>query len=179
MKLQLQAELFRRYPCFFRTPGKRLVQLNSGVDDAHLVQAAEPFDEWGVECGDGWFNLIDRLCRECEREIERLDSLGVPRERWPRVAQIKEKFGSLRFYARGCLPEELRELIQEISEKSRLTCELCGAFKKSRAAEAWHSTTCDDCTRKPAEQPLAFDKQFHAQLQVLLASRTDRGPRVV
>lgn len=176
MKLELQAELFHRYPCFFRKPGKRFFELDSVSNTEELIQDGGPFDDWGVECGDGWFSLVDRLSCECEKEIERLKSLGVPKERWPRVAQIKEKFGSLRFYTRGSLPDELRERILKVSEEeSRCTCELCGAPRKPGSREAWHPTTCDDCADKSAEQAMAQDEHLYARLQTMLASRTGCG----
>jgi len=172
MKLELQAVLIQRYPCYFRKPGMRFVEVESVSNTEGLVQDGGPFDDWGVECGDGWFSLVDRLSRECENEIERLQSLGVAKERWPRVAQIKEKFGSLRFYTRGSLPEELRERILKISEEeSRCTCELCGAPRKPGPREAWRPTTCGDCADKSAQQAVAQDKHLHAQLLALLASR--------
>src|SRR5450830_1151991 len=106
MNLEMQAELLRRYPMFFRQPAKRLIDPDviSGLEN-QLLDDVAPFDEHGIECGDGWFALIDRLSRACENEIETLMAQGVPKERWPRIAQIKEKFGSLRFYVRGPLSD--------------------------------------------------------------------------
>lgn len=121
MTLELQAELLRRYPKFFRKPGKQ--------DDM------APFDERGVECGDGWFALIDRLCRAHENEIEMMASRGMVKERWPRVAQIKEKAGSLRFYIRGTVSEELRE-------------EKCG-FRSTRVAALANSAALPKYRGKP------------------------------
>lgn len=99
MKPELQAELFRRYPKLFRKPGKR------------LHDHTAPIDERGIECGDGWFDIVDRLCRDCELEIETVIAQGVTSERWPRIAQIKEKFGGLRFYVNGPLSDRLRAQI--------------------------------------------------------------------
>lgn len=173
MKIEFQTELLHRYPRFFRKPGWRFVELKSDSNGEQLVHGGMPFDEWGVECGDGWFSLIDRLSHDCENEIERLVSLGVPKERWPRVAQIKEKFGSLRFYIRGSLPDELREQILKASEEeSRRTCEQCGAPKKLQSSESWR-TCCDDCAEKSAIEGVMKDKHLHSQLLAMLASRTE------
>ena len=49
----------------------------------------------GMECGDGWFDLIDTLCRTIQSDIEGGDTPPV------RVVQVKEKFGTLRFHIRG------------------------------------------------------------------------------
>jgi hypothetical protein len=43
---------------------------------------------------DGWFDLIDALCSQIDRAIE-LGAAPV------RVRQVKEKFGTLRFYCDG------------------------------------------------------------------------------
>lgn len=124
MKLELQAELLQRYPKFFRKPGKRLVDGGIGPDgEEQWRDDTAPFDERGVECGDGWFALIDHLCRACENEIEMLASQGVTKERWPRVAQIKEETGSLRLYFRGPVSEELRK------EKLRVPIEPMNALE--------------------------------------------------
>ena len=67
---------------------------------------------WGFDCGDGWYDLIDTLCGEIQHHIdnrkrnrevilkkETFDSNTLPEEIPQVVAvQVKEKFGSLRFY---------------------------------------------------------------------------------
>lgn len=132
MKTELQAELFRRYPTIFRKPG-----------EGRLQKEIAPLDERGIECGDGWFTLIDRLCTACESEIDALISQGLTEVHWPRVAQIKEKFGGMRFYVNGSVTDELRALILAVEEEeSRRTCEYCGAPGKLREGE-WRHTYCD------------------------------------
>lgn len=146
MQAQLQAELLRRYPKFFRQPGKRLLNLDviSGLE-GRLLDDWAPFDERGIECGDGWFALIDRLSRACENEIATLVAQGVPKEGWPRIAQIKEKFGGLRFYVRGPLSEDLRaQILQAENIESLCTCECCGAPGRPREGP-WLRSYCDNC----------------------------------
>jgi len=146
MKLELQAELFQRYPKFFRKPGLRLVNPElTAESEVALVDEAAPFDERGIECGDGWVALIDRLSGACEKEIEALIAQGVPKEGWPRVAQIKEKLGGLRFYVNGPLSHDLREqILQTENIESLRTCERCGAPGKLRDGRL-HRTCCDGC----------------------------------
>ena len=117
MRMELQTELLRRYPKSFREP------------DAE--QLASAFDTWGVECGDGWFALIDRLAGDCERGIEALILQGVPEKLWPRVTQIKEKTGSLRFRVyQPALPGEVSGKMLTYGEvESRCICERCGCDK--------------------------------------------------
>lgn len=144
MQAQLQAELLRRYPKFFRQPGKRLVDPDviCGPENC-LVDDMAPFDERGIECGDGWFGIVDSLSHACENEIDTLMAQGVPKEGWPRIAQIKGKFGGLRFYVNGSVTDELRALILAVEEEeSRRTCEYCGAPGKLREGR-WRHTYCD------------------------------------
>jgi len=124
MKLELQTELFRRYPKLFREPGKRLVdpEVISEFEE-RLQDDNGPFDEHGIECGDGWFDLVDRLSGASESEIETLMARGVQKECWPRIAQIKEKMGGLRFYVNGPLSDDLRaRILQAENIESRRTC---------------------------------------------------------
>ena len=121
MKLEMQAELFRRHPKFFRKPGRRFIGPEVIPDLIERMQdEAAPFDERGIECGDDGFSVVDRLCGACEREIDALISQGVGQEYWPRVAQIKEKLGSLRFYVNGPLSSTLRELILQAENEESL-----------------------------------------------------------
>ena len=74
---------------------------------------------WGFTCGDGWFDIIDRLCSEIAAQV-------ATGEMPPVVArQVKEKMGSLRFHFRGG-NEETRRLIENASQESERTCEVCG-----------------------------------------------------
>ena len=71
---------------------------------------------WGFECGDGWFDLIKELS-------EKLEPLGIV------AAQVKEKFGSLRFYTMGEpieIADKVDALIDKAEDKSLETCEVCG-----------------------------------------------------
>lgn len=80
MKKDLEDLLYQRYPALFadRTlPPEQTCMCR------------------GMECGDGWFDLIDLLCSMIQFGIDQGDTPTV------RIAQVKEKFGTLRFYIRG------------------------------------------------------------------------------
>lgn len=47
----------------------------------------------------------------------------------PRASQVKEKYGSLRFYM-TCATNEMSDLIYQAEEESENTCETCGALGK-------------------------------------------------
>jgi hypothetical protein len=65
---------------------------------------------------------------------------------YPRAVQVKEKFGTLRFYM-TYRTKEMRGLISEAYSKSEVTCEECGAPGKLRN-RGWWKTRCDDCEKK-------------------------------
>lgn len=89
---------------------------------------------WGFACGNGWFPLIDTLCAEIQRHV---DAAHVQ----PVVAvQVKEKFGSLRFYANGG-DEYTRGLIWLADALSGYICEQCGAPALS-SGDGWIVTHC-------------------------------------
>ena len=97
---------------------------------------------WGFECGDGWFDLIFNLSKAIEAETEQS---GITRssDLWPRAEQVKEKYGTLRFYvANGS--EAIYTLIEQAEERSAHICEDCGLPGKTREAN-WVHTTCNVC----------------------------------
>jgi hypothetical protein len=93
-----------------------------------------PISIFGVECDDGWLELIAELIRE-------LVDAGWTRE----IRQIKEKFGGLRFYADG-LSEKRVEIIMKYEKRSYEICEICGSTDKVRlCGYRWVKTLCDQC----------------------------------
>lgn len=55
MKQELQSKLVAAYPKIFRD-----------IDKSEMVTSMC----WGVECGSGWYNLIDTLCRNIQSRID-------------------------------------------------------------------------------------------------------------
>lgn len=99
---------------------------------------------WGFP-GDGWYGII----REAAEKLEPLIlayKREFPNEEAPRAAQVKEKFGTLRFYlTHGTDP--MYDIVNEAEEKSTTTCESCGAKGKLRKG-GWLKTLCNTCYRK-------------------------------
>ena len=96
---------------------------------------------WGVECGDGWFGVIDDLCKI----LSALDLGGA------KVEYIKEKFGGLRVglsYIVGENYEVTLGVIDYAYERSIGTCEECGQTGKLRDIKGWLKTLCDECSAK-------------------------------
>jgi hypothetical protein len=63
------------------------------------------------------------------------------------ACQVKEKFGTLRFYVDTAsdVDDEACRLISEAEAESARTCEECGAPGKSTAKNFWYKTLCDKC----------------------------------
>lgn len=81
--------------------------------------------------GPGWKVLISELMSD-------LDKSG-----WNgQIFQIKEKFGSLRFYA-GSFSPQVTQLIEEAESKSSTICEECGSPGHIRSLNGWLKCLCD------------------------------------
>lgn len=91
------------------------------------------FDLYGFECGDGWAELLEPIAQYLEEKNKDMPTIYV--------AQIKEKFGGLRFYTHGG-DETLEKLIDEASDRSLRTCEVCGLEGTPRKIRGWISTLC-------------------------------------
>lgn len=142
MRLASQAALFKRYPRAFRLPGP--------ADEG--AQRFSAFDERGVECGDGWLGLVDRLAQATEQEIASLAHAGTDASKWPRVAQIKAKMGTLRFTLIGPRSEALNDLLTKVGEvDSHLVCEHCGGMRSE--ADERRSTYCNACENESGALP--------------------------
>jgi len=117
MKEKLQKALVKDFPTLYQDFG----------GDSRMTCMA-----FGFEVGDGWEPLI----RELSEKLEALDEEVVAR-------QVKEKFGSLRFYIRGGT-EAAYDLIAEAEGKSGTTCEECGEPGSIRSPSGrWLSCVCD------------------------------------
>lgn len=138
---------------------------------------------WGAQCSGGWYPLLRECCeaivaRYAEDGIEAQDIDFVP-------AQIKEKFGTLRFYfgykdtpcriaafdslGSGTslrfepgsendddktkkLRHDIAQIVRAAEEKSKYTCEMCGApgilRNDSDAGVFRVQTLCDSCCER-------------------------------
>lgn len=94
---------------------------------------------WGFSCGDGWYDILDKMCGQIVAVLKRLDAeRGVPEggthgTKQPkasaysefRFTQVKQKFGTLRVYTNYHL-DEISKIINEAEHASATTCEDCG-----------------------------------------------------
>lgn len=94
---------------------------------------------WGFSCGDGWFALIDELCARLQYMT---DHEGAPQIV---ATQVKEKFGSLRFYVRSAAEAQFK-VIDEIEGRSFSICEVCGA-PGELLVTGWYQVRCPEHAR--------------------------------
>ena len=108
----------------------------------------------GVAVDAGWWPVIESLCANIQSHINHRNS---QRERLLKenpyghtvpdavpqvvVAQIKEKFGGLRFYYEGG-DEQIHGMVRMAEAWADRSCEECGAPGKSRRS-GWIKTLCD------------------------------------
>ena len=134
--------------------------------DAHSSSLSKM--RYGLNVEDGWYDLIHNLSKNIESEAK---NAGIDPESndWPLAIQVKEKFGSLKFYClTGSAVDQKRTLevygeilsyrplpsnqsiavlILEAEKKSIEICESCGS-KGVLRGEGRLKTLCDACFKQ-------------------------------
>jgi hypothetical protein len=153
MKQELDKLLCERYP-------KMMVNRNKNMQETCMC--------WGFECGDGWFNILDQLMGEIQHHIDwnnkNFEKEYAQYKQVPQVTldQVKEKFGTLRFYYQGG-DDIIDGMVRMAESMSGVTCEECGNPGKSRGG-GWIHTYCEPCeeareaARKKADEEYEFKK---------------------
>jgi hypothetical protein len=98
-----------------------------------------PPSHFGFEADDGWFRIIYELSAKLEDLIKRIPA-GEREEFY--AAQVKEKFGGLRFYM-NAETDEMSSVIREAEVQSTVTCEVCGQPGRLRG-RGWVKTLCEE-----------------------------------
>jgi hypothetical protein len=94
-------------------------------------------------CGPGWYTILWELGEHIEEELEKM----TQEERGSfEIADIKEKFGGLRFYCYG--NEAIEKWISKAEDESYKTCEQCGKPGKNKRVNGWIYTVCKKHTPK-------------------------------
>ena len=118
---------------------------------------------WGFDCGDGWYNILNQLMGNIQHHIdwkekqrnwniewnkEHPDEPRVILESIPQVTldQVKEKFGTLRFYYTGG-DDIIDGMVRMAESMSGVTCEGCGNVGE-RKGGGWVHTYCEPCEEK-------------------------------
>jgi len=133
--------LFDKYPQLFREKD---------------LPASETCMCWGIGCGSGWNALLEDLCAGLHKLFT---DAGLTGDDYPSVGQVKEKFGTLRFYMNK-MPQSVQapahELIREAERRSGVTCEQCGAPGKIRN-RSWVTVLCDEHARPKNIEGTSWD----------------------
>jgi NADH pyrophosphatase NudC (nudix superfamily) len=144
MDKELQNKLFEKYPRLFENRTK---------------SARESCLHFGVETGNGWYELLSSLCHRITNHEENITSRLKYHEKnntnpsasdacYVQVTfdQVKEKFGGLRIYFSGG-DDYVFGAVGMAEEYSYKICEVCGNAGKPNK-EGWISTLCDNCRNK-------------------------------
>lgn len=141
---------------------------------------------WGLDVGNGWYQIIDDLCAQIQGHIDANPHLmtkeNVPIEerkkdakllvkgeyfntrryeyplRQTECSQCKSKFGTLRFYVDGYNPY-VDGLISYAEYLSGQTCETCGKPAQMCIRGGWYSTLCPECAKKEGFKKYVYKKR--------------------
>lgn len=116
------------------------------ISEEEIKTIPTPYQLFGVECEKGWYSLLQPV-------VDYIDNYNKdkPKDEWIYIIQIKEKYGTLRFYTNFVTPE-LDELISKAENESELTCEMCGTKKHIGSTLGWLITICHDCVKEYAQK---------------------------
>lgn len=146
----------------------------------NMFPAAEP-SPLGWSIMPGWLDIVERLCADLAAIVPEQDKARLY------VAQVKEKFGTLRFYldvapfrfdiispgglASGSLPAPKEEnpawleralaLVKAAEQESSRRCLFCGAPGTLRTDRFWVVTACDE--HADAARREMWDEEGHAE----------------
>ena len=100
---------------------------------------------WGFQCMDGWYDLLEQLMHDIQNYCDDEKVQVV-------VDQIKEKFGTLRFYYHtGDTTDDqydhIRDIVKKAETASAKICEKCGALGELRGTH-WLYTACFEHKKK-------------------------------
>ena len=112
----------------------------NSIEAKYPKMFAKPYG--GVAIGEGWWPIIEELCRNIQHYTDWNNKNRETRPVVPQtvVMQIKEKFGGLRFYYDGG-DEAVAGMVRMAEAWASHACEECGAPGKS-GGQGWIKTLC-------------------------------------
>lgn len=109
------------------------------------IKPKEPFELFGVECGDGWNEVLKPIFKYIEEYNQ-----DKPESEHLIPLQIKEKWSELCVYMNFETPE-LTKLIETAEKEARNTCEICGSKDDvGMTMEGWLTKKCHQCVKEHA-----------------------------
>ena len=147
MKQELDKLLCEKYP-------KMMVNRNLPMMETCMC--------WGFACGDGWYNILDQLMGNIQHHI---DWKNKKEEVVAQVTldQVKEKFGTLRFYYTGG-DDYIDGMVTMAESMSGVTCEECSAPAKTHGP-GWIRTICEPCEEARERKKLDEEYEFKKLLK--------------
>ena len=98
-----------------------------------------------IECGDGWYDILYSLIYQIKERLRKYKKCPII------ATQVKEKFGTLRFYSQwlGSVPaaclQDINDLICAAMKASEKTCEICGSRGSLMCNQyGWFRTVCKE-----------------------------------
>lgn len=115
---------------------KLLCELHPKIFELRGSNVERSTMEWGFECGDGWFHLLDELCTHVQKHV---DQQGIKQV----VArQVKQKYGELRFY-HSYGDDVVDLMVQNAEALSVQICEKCGRpGARVESSNSWLQIRC-------------------------------------
>lgn len=104
MKEELEQKLFQKYPKLFSNRENRRSPLC-----------------YGIECGDGWFNIIDTVCRLIQNHVNWEREYFASNKQYNRIYSQAKKGNerNLRYYCQNKLGYKTEEEIDEYVKKAK------------------------------------------------------------
>jgi len=110
----------------------KLVKFAKGSKESLALMDEQLYSGFDGTVGPGWIPILDRLAED-------LIKMGWDRD----LHQVKEKFGTLRFYV-GAETDEMNKRINQAEDETAVTCEECGK-PGTLHGKGWVVTNCDEC----------------------------------
>lgn len=98
--------------------------------------------KWSNKLSYKYSKHLLKLRKTIDKKVEWEDYESIPPVQ---ITQIKEKFGTLRFYYNGG-DDIIGGMVWLAEHMSGSTCEICGSTKYVYQTKGWIKTTCEVCT---------------------------------
>jgi hypothetical protein len=155
----------------------RVELINAYPDLFHPLPGDPPAAQGYPGVGDGWRDLLQRACARIRAAVQ-ADGGSF------KATQIKEKYGTLRFYWEGALSPKSDAKVEEIIDlaeaRSASTCEVCGEMGQLYGP-GWLTTRCAEHAegRRPVEirpgfENVHIEERFVGDRRVVRCRRYDR-----
>lgn len=139
MDAKLEHQLFNKFPKIFQDATKDMMQSCMC---------------WGICTPNSWYEIIDNMCERLQWDTDN--------NNYPQVVadQVKEKFGTLRFYYHLDIIKKLSEerlshneghiegVVAVCEDLTNGICADCGSNKNVTSTRGWVRYLCEDCLKE-------------------------------